>query len=105
MSLEEEREEDGFSPKAQTGEWDKAEHANAENRTRNPEICVHVAVNGGGEHLDSAEGSVTEVEEVQEEEEDVGTGPPSPVTAAASVLVRWVVLTLAEPCCSTALPV
>lgn len=30
MSLEEEREEDGFSLKAQTGELDKAEHANAE---------------------------------------------------------------------------
>lgn len=52
--------------------------------------------------MDSAEGSVTEVEE---EEEDVGTGPPSPVTAAASVLVRWVVLILADPCCFTTLAV
>lgn len=66
-------------------------------------MCVHVAVNGRDEHLDSAEGSVTEVGE--EEEEDVGTGPPSPVTAAALVLVRWVVLILADPCCFTTLAV
>lgn len=47
---------------------------------------MHIAVNGGSEQLDSAESSVTEVEE--EEEEEVGTDPQSPLTAAFPVPVR-----------------
>lgn len=42
---------------------------------------MHVAVNGETDHLDSTEGSVTEVEE-----EGVRTDPPSPLTATAPVL-------------------
>lgn len=68
---------------------------NAEKRTKNWEPFVHVAVNGGSEQLGPAESSVTGVEE--EEEEDVGRDPPSPLTAAALVPVRWVSLSLIAP--------
>lgn len=57
-------------------------------------MVVHVAVNGGSYHLDSAESSVTEVEE---EDEDIRTDPPSPLTAATPVPVRWVALILVDP--------
>lgn len=41
---------------------------------------MHFAVNGGTDHLDSTESSMTEVEE-----EDVGMEPPPPLTAPTLV--------------------
>lgn len=52
---------------------------------------MHFAVNGGTDHLDSTESSMTEVEE-----EDVGMEAPPPLTAPTLVLEQLVPMILAS---------